>query len=228
MPTPSFLIPEDAAHAIAIQESLRGHVILKNDFPEITHITGVDVGYDNARGLAHASVVVMHLKTLQPVEQLQVFTPVDFPYIPGLLSFREIPAILEALSQLTQPYEMLMVDGQGIAHPRRLGIAAHLGVILDKPSFGVAKSRLTGTFTEPGPSKGEQSPLIHKKERIGTVLRSRDNVAPLFISPGHRVNIETAVSLTLQCLTRYRLPEPTRIADKYSKCKALPLLESAS
>ncbi len=214
-----FLIPEDARAAFAIQDALRPQVKITNDFPPITHITGVDVGYDNARGLAHASVCTMELKTLQPVEQLQCFTPVDFPYIPGLLSFREIPAILEALAKLTHPYQLLMVDGQGIAHPRRLGIAAHLGVITNTPSIGVAKSRLTGSFTEPGSAKGDQSALTHKGERIGTVLRSRDNVAPLFISPGHRVDLQTAVALTLQCLTRYRLPEPTRLADKYSKCK---------
>lgn len=214
-----FLIPDNAQQAFAIQDELRPKVSLQNRFSPIRHITGVDVGYDNARGLAHASVCVVELETLQPVEQLQVFTPVDFPYIPGLLSFREIPAILEALAQVKHAYEMLMVDGQGIAHPRRLGIAAHLGVLLDRPSIGVAKSRLTGSFTEPGAEKGSQTPLMHKGERIGTVLRSRDGVAPLFVSPGHRVDIATATAVTLQCLTRFRLPEPTRLADKYSKCK---------
>src|SRR5262249_46364583 len=154
--------------------------------------------------------------------------PVDFPYIPGLLAYREIPAILAALSKLKTIPDLLMVDGHGIAHPRRMGIAAHLGVILDMPTIGVAKSRLTGSFQEPGPTKGDRSALMAGKECIGTVLRSRDNVHPLFISPGHRVSMDTALALTLRCLTRYRLPEPTRMADKYSKCKktedALPLL----
>ena len=216
-----FLIPDDASAAFAIQNALRPNVKLYNDFGFIRHVAGVDVGYDNARGLAHASVVVMKLEGLQLVEQHQVFTPNDFPYIPGLLSFREIPVILEALSKLTHSFDLLMVDGQGIAHPRRLGIAAHLGVITDMPAIGVAKSRLTGSFNQPGSIKGSQSPLIQKGERIGTVLRSRDNVAPLFISPGHRIDIDTSVHYVTQCLTRYRLPEPTRLADKYSKCKQL-------
>jgi len=177
------------------------------------------VGYDPARNLAHASIVTMPIATLKISEQVQAFVSADFPYIPGLLSFREIPAILAALAKLTHTPDLLMVDGQGIAHPRRLGIAAHLGVITDMPSIGVAKSRLTGNFTMPGPHKGDTSPLMAGTERIGTVLRSRDNVGPLFISPGHRVAMDTALALTLKCLTRYRLPEPTRMADKFSKCK---------
>lgn len=214
-----FHLPENATAAIAQQQALRPKVELQNRFGKIHRIAGVDVGYDNARGLAHASVVVLEAEGLACVEQWQVFVPNDFPYIPGLLSFREIPAILEALAKLKTAFDLLMVDGQGIAHPRRLGIAAHLGVITGMPAIGVAKSRLTGTFTEPGASKGSQSPLMDKGERIGTVLRSRDNVAPLFISPGHRIDIDTATALVQQCLTRYRLPEPTRLADKYSKCK---------
>ncbi len=226
MPKPGFLIPESAAEGIAIQKELRHRVRLENDFGAIRHVAGVDVGYDNARGLAHASVVVVALGTLLPVEQVQVFTPVAFPYITGLLSFREIPAIIEALAQLKHAYELLMVDGQGIAHPRRLGIAAHLGVLTDMPAIGVAKSRLTGTFHPPGPTKGSHSPLMDKGERIGAVLRSRDNVSPLFISPGHRIDIDASVRYVVQCLTRYRLPEPTRLADKYSKCKPAGAQES--
>ena len=150
--------------------------------------------------------------------------PTGFPYIPGLLSFRELPVVLKALQQLSELPDLLMVDGQGIAHPRRLGIAAHLGIMLDWPAIGVAKSRLTGKYNEPGNRKGDQSPLLDKNEKIGTVLRSKDNTAPLFISPGHRMSQETALEFTLQCLVKHRLPEPTRIADKISKEK--PSLEA--
>ncbi len=198
---------------------MRSQLILEDRFDKQTLIAGVDVGYDNVRNLAHASIVTMSSDTLKIHEEIQIFAPVTFPYIPGLLSFREIPALLAALAQLKTTPDILMVDGQGIAHPRRMGIAAHLGVILNMPSIGVAKSRLTGQFKMPGSLKGDHSPLMAGKEQIGTVLRSRDNVAPLFISPGHRVSLPTSIALVLKCLTRYRLPEPTRMADKLSKCK---------
>lgn len=217
---PHFTLPQSEAQARAIQVALREQVRIVNDFPPLRTIAGVDVGYDMKRNLAHASVVVISAQTLEPLEQVQEFTPITFPYIPGLLSFREIPAILAVLQTLRQLPDLYMVDGQGIAHPRRMGIAAHLGVLLDAPSIGVAKSRLYGRFTMPGPRKGDESPLLDKDaERIGTVLRSRERCNPLFISPGHRVDVDTALRLTRQCLTRYRLPEPTRLADKLSKCK---------
>lgn len=212
-------IPANVAEARAMQEKLRAKLKIANDFKTINYIAGVDVGYDVAKGLARSSIVVMSFPDLKPVEQLQTSVPVDFPYIPGLLAFREIPAIIEALNRLKYKPDLFMVDGQGIAHPRRMGIAAHLGVLTDMPSIGVAKSRLTGRFEMPDIKKGSKSPLMHGKERIGTVLRSRDNIEPLFVSPGHRVDIETATDITFRCLTRYRLPEPTRLADKLSKVK---------
>ena len=200
-----------------MQEGLRARLRLRDDFTGPNLIAGVDVGYDMKRNLAHASIVVMPPETLKPAEQVQVFAPVEFPYISGLLAFREIPVILLALAKLRLMPDLLMVDGQGIAHPRRMGIAAHLGVLLDMPCIGVAKSRLTGRYEMPGVHKGDRSSLMAGKERIGTVLRSRDNVNPLFISPGHRVSMETSLALTLRCLTRYRLPEPTRLADRLSR-----------
>lgn len=215
---PTFTVPESEAQARALQEELRTRVIVE-DTAETPHIiAGVDVGYDMQRNLAHASIVTLSPE-LALLEQVTAFAPVEFPYIPGLLSFREIPAILAALAQLKSPPDLLMVDGQGIAHPRRMGIAAHLGVLLDKPSIGVAKSRLSGSYTMPGDCKGAVSPLMMGRERIGTVLRSRDRVKPLFVSPGHRVSVESALVITRRCLTKYRLPEPTRLADKFSKCK---------
>lgn len=216
---PEFIVPESENAARAVQTELHGKLILRDEFGDLNVIAGVDVGYDPKRNLAHASIVTMSPAELKPIEQVDAFAPADFPYIPGLLSFREIPAILAALARLKNIPDLLMVDGQGIAHYRRVGIAAHLGIILDMPSIGVAKSRLSGNFTMPGLNKGEQSPLMIGEERIGTVLRSKDKVKPLFISPGHRVSVESALDITLKCLTKYRLPEPTRIADKFSKCK---------
>lgn len=212
-------MPESPAEARAIQNELRAKLRIGDETSHFTTIAGVDVGYDIVRNLAHASLVVMKLETLAVLEQVQCFTPVAFPYVPGLLSFREIPAILAALSRLQTTPDLFMVDGHGIAHPRRMGIAAHLGVLLDAPSFGVAKSRLTGKFAEPDMHKGSQTPLMAGNEQIGMVLRSKDKVKPLFISAGHKISLNTAVEVTLHCLTRYRLPEPTRLADKLSKCK---------
>jgi len=212
--------PADAKEAIALQMLLRSKVRLANDFPAVHTIAGVDCSYDIQNNLGRAFIVLMQFDSLKPITSTKAELPLTFPYIPGLLSFREIPVILKALDKLQRKPDMLMVDGQGIAHPRRLGIAAHLGVITDIPSIGVAKSRLIGKYQEPGVYKGDASLLYDKDERIGTVLRSKDNTLPLFISPGHRVDQETAVDFTLRCLTKYRLPEPTRIADKLSKIKA--------
>lgn len=219
-----FILPSSIADARRMQDDLRARLILKDDFRMLHTIAGVDVGYDIKRNLAHASIVTMYMGELKPLEQVQLFVPAEFPYIPGLLAFREIPAILAALTKLCIMPDLLMVDGHGIAHPRRMGIAAHLGVLLDVPAIGVAKSRLTGRFEMPGQHKGDCRPLMAGTEQIGHVLRSKDHINPLFISPGHRVSMETALDITLRCLTRYRLPEPTRMADKFSKCRTAELI----
>ncbi len=209
--------PTTAAEAIELQQEFRHRVKIENDFGELKTVAGIDVSYDIKADTSRAVIVLMKLDRLEPLQTIVTDAPTTFPYIPGLLSFREIPVILQALGHLATKPDLLMVDGQGIAHPRRLGIAAHLGVLVDMPSIGVAKSRLTGTYKEPGPATGDQSPLMDKGERIGTVLRSKPKTNVLFISPGHRMDIATATQLTLQCLRGYRLPEPTRIADKISK-----------
>ncbi len=225
---PTFTLPASESAARELQNALRAHLKLYDDFGAANLIAGIDVGYDVARNLAHASIVTMKIDDLKPIEQVQAFVPAEFPYITGLLAFREIPAILAALAKLKATPDILMVDGQGIAHPRRMGIAAHLGVLLDHPAIGVAKSRLTGKSDMPGSDKGDNTPLIAGNEQIGIVLRSRDHVNPLFISPGHRVSMQTALAITQRCLTRYRLPEPTRMADKFSKvAKPTPLLALA-
>jgi deoxyribonuclease V len=157
-------------------------------------------------------VAVLDLETLDLIESAVARRPTTFPYVPGLLSFREIPAVLEAMLQLKKTPDLLLCDGQGIAHPRRFGIAAHLGLLTDIPAIGVAKSRLIGTHGEVPKEKGSHVPLMDKGEQIGSVLRSRTNVKPLYISPGHRVSIKRSHELVMKCVTRYRLPETTRWA----------------
>jgi len=211
--------PVDAASAISIQKTLRARLRLENDFGEFRIVAGVDVSHKDDQ--SRAVIVLMKMGEWQPIAIARAEMPVKFPYMPGLLSFREIPVILTALAQLPSAPDLLpdllMVDGQGVAHPRRLGIAAHLGVLLDMPAIGVAKSRLTGRYEEPANEKGAWTVLRDREERIGSVLRSKVNTLPLFISPGHRMDQDTALEITLSALGKYRLPEPTRIADKLSK-----------
>lgn len=214
---PAITWPKTPAEAVTVQRELAANVRLTDDFGTLQTIAGIDVSYDMKSNLTRAVIVTMRIGEWETINIHQTLIPTEFPYIPGFLSFREIPAILETMHQLKTIPDLLMVDGQGIAHPRRLGIASHLGVLLDLPAIGVAKSRLTGKYTEPAPSKGATSPLMDKTEQIGTVLRSKERCNPLFISPGHRISHETALKLTLQALGAYRLPEPTRLADKISK-----------
>lgn len=203
--------------AIALQNELRHQVILKDDLGSIKTIAGIDSGYDMTRNLNKAVAVLIDAETLELQTSVTALYPTTFPYVPGLLSFREIPAIQEALSCLPQQPDLLMVDGQGIAHPRRLGIAAHLGVITGLPAIGIAKKRLIGKYLEPAPDKGATSDLMDKGELIGHVLRSKEKCNPLFISAGHRISLDSALKIVQRCLTKYRLPEPTRIADQISK-----------
>ena len=200
--------------AIAIQQSLLDRAVLRDDFDEIRTVAGVDVGFEDNNTVTRAALAVLDFETLQLVESAIARRPTTFPYVPGLLSFREIPAVLQAMLKLNAAPDLLLCDGQGIAHPRRLGIAVHLGILTDIPSIGVAKSRLIGTHDEVPPEKGSQVPLMDKGEQIGVVLRTRTNVKPLYISPGHLVSIETAHRLVMHCVTKYRLPETTRHAHR--------------
>jgi deoxyribonuclease V len=214
--------PETVEEAIAVQNELRHAIRLNIDPPSLLSslktIAGVDVSHDR-QDKSHAAIVIMDAQSLDVLEQVKISAPTRFPYVPGFLSFREIPVILDALAQLSIQPDILMVDGQGIAHPRRLGIAAHLGVLLDMPAAGVAKSRLWGRYEDPGPNKGDFTPLKNKGETIGYVVRSKAKCLPLFVSPGHRLDVDSARDLTIRFLTRYRLPEPTRLADRLSKQK---------
>jgi len=200
--------------AVKIQRALQGHVKLEDDFGEIKTVAGVDVGFEKNNSITRAAVAVLDFKSLDVVETAVARRPTTFPYVPGLLSFREIPAVLEAMLELDAVPDLLLCDGQGIAHPRRFGIAAHLGLLLDIPAVGVAKSRLTGTHGDVPAEKGSFVPLMDKDDQIGVVLRTRTNVKPLYISPGHRVSIDTARKLVMKCITKYRLPETTRRAHK--------------
>lgn len=200
--------------AVQIQKELAGRVVLEDRFDEIRLVAGVDVGFEDQGRVTRAAVVVLELESLEPVDQALIKSPTRFPYVPGLLSFREIPAVSEALEQLQSWPDMLLCDGHGIAHPRRLGIAAHLGLITDLPSLGVGKSRLVGRHEPVPDERGAWMPLHDRGETIGAVLRSRAGVKPIYVSPGHRIGLQSAINMVMRCLTRYRLPETTRQADK--------------
>ena len=186
-------------------------------------VAGLDCAFSSDGERIFAIVIVMQIPSSRTSERLSTFEiietgravrRVDFPYIPGLLSFREAPACLEAIGKLTNRPDLFLIDGQGIAHPRRLGLASHLGLFLDKPTVGCAKSRLIGTFEEPGSEKGSYSSLMDNDEVIGAVVRTRRNVKPLFVSVGNRCLLNDAIRMTLTCTTKYRLPEPTRLAHQ--------------
>lgn len=207
--------PETPKAAIALQSALQAQVSLIDQLPTpVTHVAGVDAGFETEGTVTRAAVVVLAFPTLTLVDHSLVRCPTTFPYIPGLLSFRELPAVLEALRNLTTIPDLILCDGQGIAHPRRFGIASHLGVMLDRPTIGVAKSRLIGTHGEVAAEKGTWQPLMDKGETIGAVLRSRTNTNPLYVSCGHKISLPTALDYVLRCTPKYRLPETTRLADR--------------
>ncbi len=201
--------------AIAIQEQLQVEVITEDKFKEpVQYVAGVDMGFEADGTISRAAVAVLSFPDLLLVETSLAYRPTTFPYIPGFLSFREIPAVLDALEKITTIPDIILCDGQGIAHPRRFGIACHLGVLVDIPTIGVAKSLLIGKHEILPETRGSWQPLIHKGETIGAVLRSRTGVKPLYISSGHRISLPTAINYVLRCTPKYRLPETTRIADK--------------
>ncbi|MBW4615174.1 MAG: deoxyribonuclease V [Desmonostoc vinosum HA7617-LM4] len=212
--------PQTLEEAIAIQEKLREEVIIEDQFPEpIKYVAGVDMGFEADGTISRAAVAVLNFPDLQMVETSLAHRPTLFPYIPGFLSFREIPAVLDALEKVKTTPDIILCDGQGIAHPRRLGIACHLGIIADIPTIGVAKSLLIGKHAELSEIKGSWQPLIHKGETIGAVLRTRTAVKPVYVSSGHKISLPTAINYVLRCTPKYRLPETTRIADKLASSR---------
>lgn len=204
----------NVAKARRLQSELAARVHLVDDYPPLRHVAGVDVGFEDGGAVTRAAAVLLDSRTLAPIAEVVARQPTRMPYIPGLLSFRELPALLQALSELPQTPDLVFVDGHGVAHPRRLGIAAHLGVVTGLPTIGVAKSILVGTHEEVGPHRGDRQVLEYKGEVIGCVLRSKDRIRPLIVSPGHRVSMATAPELVLAYGRNYRLPEPTRLADR--------------
>ncbi|MBS3785010.1 MAG: deoxyribonuclease V [Anaerolineae bacterium] len=206
--------------AVEIQRDLRRRVVVEpfDGRPDV--VAGVDVSVKDRR--ARSAVVPLSFPDLEPLEAATAERPATFPYVPGLLAFREGPIVLEAIEQLTVQPDVLIFDAHGLAHPRRMGLATHLGVLLDHPSVGCAKSRLCGEYDEPGEEKGSWTPLRAGTEVIGAVVRTRDGVRPVFVSIGHRVDLETAVSLVLDCAPRYRLPETTRWAHRVAGGEPLP------
>jgi deoxyribonuclease V len=200
--------------AITVQQKLRSRVERENRFGSLRLVAGVDVGIPRGARIARAAVAVLTFPGLEPVVDALAELPLRFPYVPGLLSFREVPVIVAALKKLQDPLDLLLCDAHGLAHPRRFGLACHLGLLTDTPSIGVAKSRLTGTHAEVPAERGRWCPLEDKGEVIGAVLRTRARVKPIYVSIGHRVDLETAIELVLQATPRYRLPETTRRADR--------------
>lgn len=209
--------------AVAVQAKLRERVVLTWDERDVATVGGVDVSLKNNR--ARAAIVVLSYPGLSPLEGVTAEMAIDFPYIPGLLAFREGPVILAAWKQLQAKPDLLVFDGQGIAHPRGIGIASHIGLLLDRPSIGVAKSRLYGHHDVPGLARGDGVALHDERDParvIGTVLRTRANVKPVYVSPGHLVDVTHSADIVMTCCTRYRLPEPTRWAHRVAGGERIP------
>jgi deoxyribonuclease V len=199
--------------ATLIQQQLQPEVITQDKLGKIRYVAGVDVGFEEDGTISRAAVAVLSFPDLQLQEKAIAKRPTSFPYLPGFLSFREIPAVWSALEKINITPDLILCDGQGLAHPLRFGLACHLGVLLDIPTIGVAKSLFIGEYEELPTEKGSWQPLIDQGETIGAVLRSRTDVKPLYVSIGHRISLPTAIAYVLQCTTQYRLPETTRLAD---------------
>ena len=206
-PHPWDLSPQDA---LLLQAKLAGQVVRENQLEMVTAVAGIDVGLQD--DVVQAAVVVLNFPGLESAERAIATRRATFPYIPGLLSFREGPVILDAFQKIAKKPDLLIFDGQGIAHPRRLGIASHLGLLFDIPAIGCAKSRLCGRHEEPGFDHGSYVPLIDHGEIIGAVVRTRSGVKPVYVSPGHRIDLQTSIKYVLACCRGYSLPETTRQA----------------
>jgi deoxyribonuclease V len=203
-----------AAGAVQLQRQLAQKVVLSPLRSMPRFAAGLDCAFSADKKHIIAAAVVLELPDFRLAETAEAVLDVRFPYVPGLLSFREAPACLEAMRKLRTIPDVVLADGQGIAHPRRLGLASHLGLFLDVPTVGCAKSRLIGEYGDVPMQKGASIPLLDKNEKIGFVVRTRTNVKPLFISPGHKITHSQAVEIVLNCCIRYRLPEPTRLAHQ--------------
>ncbi|MGF1488076.1 MAG: deoxyribonuclease V [Prochloraceae cyanobacterium] len=209
--------PETITEAKEIQEKLRSQVIREDRIDRVKYVAGVDVGFRENYTIAVGAIAVLDFTNLKTVEKATASRPTTFPYIPGYLSFREVPVILDALEKLTVTPDLILCDGQGIAHPKRIGLASHLGVLIDLPTIGAAKSLFIGRHQQLGENKGSWQPLVDREEIVGAVVRSRSGVKPIYVSIGHRISLASAIEYTLACTSKYRLPETTRIADRLSR-----------
>ncbi len=207
----------ETEEAIALQKELAQRIIRTDQLNEVKRVAGVDMAINETSGMARAAVVLLSYPEMEIIEKHVYEEPIRMPYVPGLLSFREAPAVLGAFAQLKQSADLVMVDGQGIAHPRRLGIASHLGIWLDLPTIGCAKTILIGHHQPVPEEAGSWVPLIVGTETIGAMVRTRSKVKPMIISLGHKISLETSIHYVLNCAKGYRLPEPTRQADRLSK-----------
>ena len=198
--------------AIQLQKELRSRLDLKKLPGPIRCVAGGDVSFSRKSGRIWAGVVVLSFPDLIKIEEQWIEDKVEFPYIPGLLSFRELPVLLEALERLESDPDLIICDGQGVAHPRGLGLASHLGLHVNRATIGCAKSRLVGEFSEVKKEKGSYTPLWYKEQMVGAVVRTKRDVKPLFISPGNRITLDESVKIVLGCCGKYRMPEPTRQA----------------
>lgn len=217
-----FFHPWDVSpkEAIAIQERLRPAVICQDKVGRVRHVGGVDIGFLQKNTITRAAVAVLSYPDLQLIEHVVVHRPTSFPYVPGLLSFREAPAALDALAQLKIRPDLLLCDGHGLAHPRRFGLACHIGLLVDIPTIGVAKTRLIGQHEPVSESRGSVQALRHEGEMVGMVLRTRARVKPVYVSIGHRISLETAINYVMSCTPKYRLPETTRWAHRLASGQA--------
>ncbi|HSW45979.1 MAG TPA: deoxyribonuclease V [Phycisphaerae bacterium] len=200
--------------AIRLQQRLADRIQIEPLKRKVRLVAGVDVAFSPDGQRCLAGVVVYDIENAAAIEQRLAWRPVRFPYVPGLLSFREAPAALAAIRKLRCEPDVFLFDAQGFAHPRRLGLASHVGLLIDCPAVGCAKSLLCGDYAEPAPRAGRHSPLVHKGEVVGVVLRTRDNIKPVFVSVGHRATLADAICVVQACVTRFRLPEPARLAHQ--------------
>jgi len=200
--------------AVAIQKQLAAQIVRRAPAAPLRYIAGIDCAFTRDGAHCIAGVVLWDAEEACAIEETLAKRPLQFPYVPGLLSFREAPAILAGLRKLRREPDALMCDGQGLAHPRRLGIACHVGLLANRPAIGCAKSRLVGSHDSPARRRGSRAELTDEGEIIGSVLRTQDGVNPVYVSIGHRMDLATAERIVLDCATKYRLPEPTRLADR--------------
>ena len=208
-------LSRDAAESL--QGALAARVVLEDRFGRIDTVAGLDVAYDKQGNRATAAIAVLRAGDLSVLETRTLDSAIRFPYIPGLLSFRELPAICALLQQVTVTPDLLICDGQGIAHPRRFGLACHLGVMFDVPAIGCAKTPLLGAVCEPGLTRGDSTALLDRGDTVGCVLRTRSGVKPVYVSPGHRISVASACEWVLKLAPRFRLPEPLRLADQAAR-----------